>query len=412
MANTLLTIDKITKDALMVAENELTAGKYVTRKYDPQFRTGGGAIGDTLRVRKPARYVVTEGATFTSNPDSTEESTTIQLQYQDHVGLRFTSKEQTLSLHAFREQFLTPAIAALMNKVDSRILSLYTGVYNAVGTPGTIPNDSSVYLSGGALLSSNAAPKGKRVAILSENMEAALVRANQGLFQSSTKIAEQYERGTMGMAHGFRFSMDQNVQTHTAASWTASSPRVEDASISEGDSSIILDNITSTTDSIKEGDLFTIDNVYAVNPQSRQSTGELQVFVATADADSDGDKMTVSISPSLYPADSSTEANKQRATINTLPVTTAAVNFIFPSGQVSKQGMLWHPDAIALTTADLELPDAIPPSGKSRGSDNKLGISLRIVKFYDGDNDRENCRIDILYGVDLLRPEWACRVLS
>jgi hypothetical protein len=48
MANNLLTISKITNEALMVLENELTFTSEVDRNYDDQFAVVGGKIGNTV----------------------------------------------------------------------------------------------------------------------------------------------------------------------------------------------------------------------------------------------------------------------------------------------------------------------------------------------------------------------------
>ena len=55
MSNNLLTISKITNEALMVLENELTFTNEVTREYDDQFAVTGAKIGNTLNVRRPGR---------------------------------------------------------------------------------------------------------------------------------------------------------------------------------------------------------------------------------------------------------------------------------------------------------------------------------------------------------------------
>ena len=55
MSNNLLTISKITNEALMVLENELTFTNEVTREYDDQFAVTGAKIGNTLNVRQIGR---------------------------------------------------------------------------------------------------------------------------------------------------------------------------------------------------------------------------------------------------------------------------------------------------------------------------------------------------------------------
>jgi hypothetical protein len=38
------------------------------------------------------------------------------------------------------------------------------------------------------------------------------------------------------------------------------------------------------------------------------------------------------------------------------------------------------------------------------------GISLRVVRQYDINNDRLPCRIDVLYGFGVIRPQMAVRM--
>ena len=61
MSNTLLTISKITNEALMVLENELTFTGKVDRNYDDQFAVVGAKIGATVNVRRPGRFIGTTG---------------------------------------------------------------------------------------------------------------------------------------------------------------------------------------------------------------------------------------------------------------------------------------------------------------------------------------------------------------
>ena len=56
MANTLLTIDMITRKALQLLENELPFSRSINRQYDSQFAQTGAKIGSSCRVRKPARF--------------------------------------------------------------------------------------------------------------------------------------------------------------------------------------------------------------------------------------------------------------------------------------------------------------------------------------------------------------------
>jgi hypothetical protein len=72
--------------------------------------------------------------------------------------------------------------------------------------------------------------------------------------------------------------------------------------------------------------------------------------------------------------------------------------------------MVFHPDAFALGCADLIVPKGCDMAG--RASDPESGLSVRFIRQYDGVNDRMINRLDILFGVASLYPEFACRVVG
>ena len=145
--------------------------------------------------------------------------------------------------------------------------------------------------------------------------------------------------------------------------------------------------------------MFTIANVFAVNPQTRESTGSLQQFVVTAAA-TGSSTATLSISPALY------SASQALATVSALPASGAAVTMVGSATGQYAQNLVYHKDAITFATADLLMPQGVDMA--SRQVHN--GISMRIVRQYDINNDRLPCRIDVLYGFSTIRPQMACRV--
>lgn len=400
--NTLLTISMITKEALRILENNLAFTKRVNRQYDDKFAIEGAKIGYVVNARKPVRYVVTTGQGL-SIQDATETQVPVTLTTQDHVDFQFSSADLALSVDMFKDRFLQPAVSALANKIDYAGLSLYNQVANTVGTPGTVPNALLTYLLAGVALDNNAAPQDdNRHIVITPKMQAYIVDALKGLFQQASAIAEQYVKGTMGRSGGFQWAMDQNCPTHTVGP-LGGTPLVNGAD--QTGSSLITDGWTaSAANRLKRGDVFTIAGVFGVNPQSRQSTGDLQQFVATADAASDGSgNLTVSI----YPPLTLTGAYQ---TVNALPANNAAITVLGAASTASPQGMAFHRDAFTLVTADLPVPKGVDMG--ARVSDKQLGISLRIVRAYDINTDQWPCRIDVLYGWASLRPELACRIAA
>jgi hypothetical protein len=401
MANTNLTISMITKECVRVLENNLTFAKGVNREYDDQFGVAGAKIGDTINIRKPPRYVGRTGATL-SIEDHTETSVPLQLNTQFGVDIAFTSKELTLQIDEFSDRIIKPAMATVANKIDFDGLALYKTVANAVGTPATVPTALKTYLQAAAKMDYEATPRdGGRSVVIDPNAQVEIVDALKGLFQSSSEIKSQYESGNMGLAGGFKWSMEQNINTHQVGP-LGGTPLVN-GTMAQGATTLVTDGWTAAAASrLKKGDIFTIANVFSVNPQNRQSTGQLRQFVVTADVSSDG---SGNASLPIFPALSSTGAF---ATISAMPADNAALTILGAANALSPTHLAYHKDAFVLGCADLQLPKGVDMA--ARVSDKQLGISARMVRAYDISNDRFPCRFDILYGWASIYPELACRI--
>lgn len=403
MANALLTASMITNESLRVLENNLTFAKGVNREYDGKFAQEGAKIGDTLNIRKPARYVGRTGATM-SIEDHTETSVPLQLTTQFGVDTSFTTKDLTLSVDEFSDRIVKPAMATIANKIDRDGLALYKNVYNSVGTPGTTPNLLKTYLQAGAKLDYEGAPRdGNRAAIIDPTAQVEIVDALKSLFQSGDQIKKQYEQGNMGLAAGLKWSMDQNVNVHTVGP-LGGTPLVNGVP-SQGATTLVTDGWTAAAAArLKQGDVFTIAGVYAVNPQSRQSTGQLRQFVVTADVSSDGSgNLTAAIAPAI-------QSTGAFATVDSLPADNAAITVLGAANTLSPANMIYHKDAFVLGCADLMLPEGVHMA--ARASDKQLGISIRMVRQYAITGDTIPCRFDVLYGWKAVYPELACRVMG
>jgi hypothetical protein len=205
----------------------------------------------------------------------------------------------------------------------------------------------------------------------------------------------------MGVLGFEEVNMSQSIKQHTTGTRSTSDTILVNGTVTtEGQSTISIDGGTGSA-TVTVGDVFTIANVFAVNPQTRQSTGSLQQFVVTANLDiSSTTTGTLTVSPAMY-----TSANAL-ATINAFPAASAVLTFLGGSATAYPQNLIYHKDAITFATADLLLPQGVDMA--SRQVHN--GISMRIVRQYDINNDRLPCRIDVLYGFSAIRPQMACRL--
>jgi len=412
MANNLLTISMITPEALMVLENELTFASEVERNYDDQFAVVGAKIGATLNVRRPGRFIGTTGPALNVE-DFNETSTPVTLTTQFHVDTQFTTQDLALSMDAFSNRVLKPAIAAIANKIDrDGLVMAKNATANIVGTAGTPPSGLITYLTGQAYLDSEGAPRdGRRSCIVEPFTSATIVDSLKGLFVPSNIVAKQYEKGLMGRdSGGMNWKMDQNVVNQTFGSFAGTAVVATTTAtgfLSTGwASSSTIAVIATGAVSLKQGDVFTIAGVYAVNPQNRSAYGsnKLRNFVVNADVSGTGATLSVSVSPAVI-----TGGQFQNVSIPTTSAV-AAVAFFNSAGAVSPQNIIMHRNAFTLASADLELPEGVHFAG--RASDKEVGLSIRVVRQYTINNDSIPTRLDVLYGWAPLYQELACRVAA
>jgi hypothetical protein len=400
MANSLLTIDMITRKSLEILENNLVITRNVNRQYDDSFAVEGAKIGSTLRIRLPDRALVTDGAALQVQDDN-EQFTTLTVSSQKHIGISFTSAELALSLDDFAERVLKPRISQLASTVDADVANAYRQVGNTVGTPGTAPATALVLLQAQQKLNENAATMAPRYATVNPAANAALVNGLAGFFNPTDVISRQFKNGMMGEnVLGYEeVNMSQSIKVHTCGTRTATGGTLSASVTSQGATTISITGAGNAA-TIKAGDVFTVNNCFAVNPQTRESTGSFFQFVALADvtlgSSGEGD---ITVAP-IY-----TSANAL-ATVDSFPASGQAVVFTGAAGASFPQNLVYHRDAIAFATADLLLPQGVDMA--SRAVHN--GISMRVVRQYDINNDRMPCRVDILYGYNTIRPQMACRM--
>jgi len=398
MANSILTIDMITRKSLEILENNLVITRNVNRQYDDSFAVAGAKIGSTLRIRLPDRALVTDGAALQVQDDN-EQYTTLTVSTQKHIGVNFTSAELTMQLDDFAERVLKPRISQLASAIDADVANSYKSIGNTVGTPGTTPSTSLVLLQAQQKLNENAAVMNPRYATVNPAANAGLVEGMKGLFNPTDTISKQFKNGMMGTGVlGYdEINMSQSIKQFTTGTRAATGGTTSAAVTAEGSTSIAMTVGSGVT--VKQGDVFTIASCNAVNPQTRESTGSLFQFVATADATAVSTAITVTVA-AIY------SAANALATVDTLPANGAAVVFVGAASTQYPQNMIYHKDAITFATADLLLPQGVDMAARAVHN----GISLRVVRQYDINNDRMPCRIDVLYGYSVIRPQMGVRL--
>jgi len=390
------------KEFLRHFENSNTFSKYVNKRYAGEYTKVDFRPGTTISIPKPARFAVTSGA-VASFPDLTEESVNLTVN-QYNASFAPTSVEMTTSVSKdqFSERYLKGMAIALASQVDKDGLAMVaTTVSNAAGTPGVTPTALSTYLDAKAIALEHGMPVDDQISIIvNPAAEAKIIDALKGIFHSTHEIEKQYREGKMGIAIGAKWSMDQLVAARTVGT-QGGTPAVDGAS--QTGSTLNTKTWTATvTNVLRAGDLFTIAGVFAVNPVTKLTTGRLQQFVVTANANSTGAGLAaLSISPPI-----TTSGTTQ--TVTASPADGALITVLGATAVGAVSNVVFHKDAFTLASIPMQTYGGLDKSAVEYDPDT--GIAVRITQGMDVTNDKLLVRADVLYGWAATRPEWAARV--
>lgn len=408
MSNTALTVDLIAREALDVLENNLVFGKLARRDFEANATqmVNGYKPGDTIRVRRPALYTVRSGA-VAQVQDSIEGYATVSIDKQKGVDLQFSSADMTLKISDFSERFLKDPMVKLANQVDLDLFSLYTKVWNWVGTPGQLINSWADFAVAPQRLDEMAVPQNDRYGIMTPADGYPLA----GSFATNTFAGnlsrEVIEQAQLPMLAGVKPYIAQNVSAHTTGTRTASGA----SEIDGANQNVTYDSVKNTYvqdldlkgltngNTIKAGDVFSIENVYAVNPVSKTAMAYNQQFTVQSTVTVTGTQATVSIAPPII-------ISGAYQTVDSAPADGADVTWVGVANTTYRQNLVAQKGAFALTMVPMELPGGAVV--KSRQT--YKGLSVRLIQAYDSTNDNDFWRLDILYGVTAIDPRLATRL--
>jgi hypothetical protein len=393
MSNSLITPTQVLREALVVAHQSSNFLGSIDRQYDNQFAQKGAKIGNTLNIRQPNKYTVRNGATLSAQ-DTVESTTPLVLSNQMGVDLNFTSQDLTLSLDDFSKRIVAPAVSVLMANVEATVMAaVIPQIYQQVTNNGSAFSFAKTML-GAKRLTDSLAPFTGRSMNLNTQDNVDFVGDTKGLFQDSSNVAKQYRTGKVAANTAGFESVYQNTL------WPSLTPGARAGYLVNGANQTGSSLIVNTgTGAAAIGETFTIAGVFEVHPESKAVTKNLQRFVLTAAYA--GGAGTMAISPAIV-----TSGAKQN--VSASPANGAAITFDGTAATGFGLSLAYHESAITFATADLQKPNGVDMSV----SENLDGISMRLVRAYDIVNDKWPCRLDILFGAAVQRPEWAVRLAN
>lgn len=410
MANTNLTIDMITKEAMRIAHEKASFISTVNREYDDQYAKGGAKIGSVLRVRAPNQFTRRQGSRVMDVQDVTSEKVDVTLATQDGVDMRFNSAELALDIDEFSKRYIEPAVSVLVSGIDGDCLATATkGVHNLTGTAGTVlgstTGDMSPVHQARSALNRFLAPDDNRCFQIDSYTMANIVNTNRALFNPSSDQSKGWLKGYYGKAAGFDWVENERTYVHTVGA-DVTAATASDATITDGGGTDDYCTITwDASNTLAAGDVFTLPKVYACHPETKANTGRLMQFVVrTASTGT-----TTTISPRIY-----WSGPKQNVCNATGGASVAAdfdsetATFVGTASTAYRRNLAYHKDFATFVSADLPLMDDAHKCSRM----NKDGLSIRVWQASDIRNDELLTRLDILYGFKVLRPSWGCQVTN
>ena len=409
MANTTLTASIIAKAAVIQLDNNLVMAKNVFRGYEEEFSksVNGYEIGSSISVRRPMDFTVRDGAVM-SVQDVTEGKFTLTVDSRKGIDFQFSSQELTLDIKELSNRVIRPAMIQLANQIDSDLQALYADVSKWVGTPGQTINSFADMSKGMERLDDMAIPLDGRSVCLTPGDHWGMISNLTGLYIDRA-ADPAYRRGSLGEVGGVQTMMSQNNQTHTTGTFsTGSTPLCNAASQAvtyatskdTNTQTLITDGWANSTLVLKDGDVFTIANVYDVNPITKATLAHLKQFTVVGDQTSSGaGALTLTMAPAMIVSGAFQTASADNADNAAItPVGTEATGY--------PQNLMFTKNAFALVT----VPLVSPPGAVDVSRQSYKGTNVRVIPVYDGTNDVSKWRLDVLYGVKCIDERQAVRV--
>ena len=402
MANSLLTLNAITREAIRLFVNTNAFVRNLDRQYDGSFAVSGAKIGTQLRIRLPNDYTVASGAAA-SVQDTQEQSTTLTVADQRHVDVAFNSVDRTMSLDDYAERVIAPMMNNLVGKIASKIMKDSQGgvcnlTQNVDGANNPLSPILDTYLDADAILDNNSAPSLDRFIVNDPKTNARMVGSLAGLFNPSQTISEQFRSGQMKNAIGADWLKDQTVVKHTSGAYAS------DATVAGANQTGLVVACSALGAALNVGDIITLAGVNAVNRVTKDDIGELRQFCITVAAPINA--VTLNVYPAITPPVNGNDV--QYETVSASPANGAAILMVTKNSTTYRQSLMFAPEAITMVTADLELPDGVSEQAR----DMFDGISMRMVTQYNIATDQKITRTDVLFGDLYIRPEWICVIVD
>lgn len=407
---------------LLLVKNNMVMGKLVDTKFTNQVTDKNGL---KISVKRPPRFVMTSGPALDLQ-DIVTGSTSVDVDQYSNVHISITDLQYVQSYNELvKAQTMKSAASALAQGIDSYLHGFTMKFPSWVNAPGAIALDKPLAspqqeIPVWARLENLAVPTSDRVGFMTINDSAGVQASLIDKFMTN-EAANAMKKARIPMLSDIDYYRTQApavlvTGTRAQAAATAvlgANQNVNYEAVKDSMTQSLILNSAGANVTFKRGEVFTIPNVFRVNPRTQQivtdQTGasELMQFTVVNDAQADGaGAVTLTISPAIIVPNTGGSLAVQRvntafATASAAPAGGAVLVFAGNPSSPFSQRAAWHKSAIQLVSAQL----VTPATGiSSFASDPETGISIRYWRGSDIATGAHIHRWDCIYGAEVVDP--------
>lgn len=357
MNNTFLTPEVVAKEALMVLTGNLVMADLVHRDYSEELVS----VGDTVSIRKPAKFVAKNFLGNTEAQDITEGSVSVKLDRFRDVTVAVNSKQMSLDIADFSAQVVEPAMQAIAQAIDEDILALAVSKAGFTKEGTKDATDLSDIAAMAKHLDIAKAPIANRALVLHPEHKYRYALTENLSNVSYAGDNETLRDSLLGRIYTLDTYMDQNAPDSAAAA-----PGTAKAFTVTGNKGEAFVTVSGLEGTIAAGDGFILDGYLYRFTEGGE--GKLPIDQKLM-ADCDGAAAT-------------------------------AVN--------APNSVAFHRNAIALVTRNL----ALPMGASNAAYASAGGLGVRVVYDYDSATKTDKISFDVIYGVKELESSLICKLVG
>lgn len=358
----------------------LRANSLAAKLVNTDFDNVPAASGQSVNVRVPmdddTTYAVAPGSAPIGGDDLTPKTVAVTLNEWRRKGFVLTDKEIAEVGAGVVPMAMQTAVKALANYTNRAIYAAYKGVSQSAGTAGTNPFAAGTgpILDARKILNSSLAPMTERRVVLDVEAEAKAFTLSDIARYDARGQGDIITNGIISRTYGMDWFMDQLAPVHTAG--IPGGPVTASAAAAAGATSVSVTGMTASTGTYKAGDLVSF-------------AGQSGTYAVAADVTASGTgTAVVTLAKPLAAAVASGAAVSLTAS--------------------HTSNLVFHRSAIAFASRPLAAVVSNPQIFSV--SDPQSGLTLRVE--YSRQNKQDLIDFDILFGVKLVRPELAVRLLG